>query len=51
MVLLRPSDTFESVAADLRNAVGVEMRCRQPPQQQYLTGNDDLKEDEADEQY
>lgn len=30
MVLLKPVATFESVASDLRNAIGIEMRCQNP---------------------
>ena len=39
LALLKPAATFESVASDLRNAVGVEMRCRPQAPQQYLAGN------------
>ena len=39
MALLKPSATFESVASDLRNAIGVEMRCQNQIPQQYLAGD------------
>jgi hypothetical protein len=40
MVLLKPADTFESVASDLRNAIGVEMRCQNQVPQQYVADDD-----------
>jgi hypothetical protein len=49
MVLLKPPDTFESVASELRNAIGVEMRCQNQVPQQYLAGNNGSHYDEHGE--
>jgi hypothetical protein len=46
MVLLKPSATFESVASDLRNAIGVEMRCQNQVPRQYFTGDSSGYSDE-----
>ena len=51
MVLLKPSATFESVASDLRNAVGVEMRCQNQVPQQYFGSDHDHHSNPHDDDY
>jgi len=52
MVLLKPSATFESVASDLRNAIGIEMRCQDPaPRQYHITNGNGYDEEDTSEQY
>jgi hypothetical protein len=53
MVLLRPSATFESVASDFRNAIGIEIRCQNPVPHQYHAdgGNSGYDEEGTNSQF
>ena len=51
MVLLKPSATFESIASDLCNAIGIEMRCQNPAPRQYYTSNGSRYEEDTNEQF
>jgi hypothetical protein len=43
-VLMKPAASFESVASDLRSAVGIHMRCKREVSKQYNTAYDDYYE-------
>jgi hypothetical protein len=52
MVLLKPLATFESVASDLRNAIGIEIRCQNPALRQYYMSNGNgYDEEDTNEQF
>jgi hypothetical protein len=51
MVLLKPSATFESIASDLRNAIGIEMRCQSPARYQYYKSNGSGHNEDINEQF